>query len=196
MTGWKFLKDSKWRAATLKDAFGPNFVGFLIFATIMGALCWWIKGPQVFFGTLIGDADLVLRLLPRVSVALSIAALIWVMLPRDKVSALVGEKSGMTGLIIASLAGTVTPGGPTAAYALLGVLAVSGAGRGALVAYITAWATLGLQRILLWDVPFMGAEFAIFRFLVGLPLPVIAGLIAHYLPLSLHIKQSETDEQK
>ncbi len=34
-----------------------------------------------------------------------------------------------------------------------------------MVAYITAWATLGLQRILVWDVPFMGAEFAMLRIL-------------------------------
>ncbi len=32
--------------------------------------------------------------------------------------------------------------------------AAAGADRGALVAYITAWATLGLQRVLVWDVPF------------------------------------------
>ncbi|MBL4646620.1 MAG: hypothetical protein JKY99_09225 [Rhizobiales bacterium] len=189
----EFLKDRHWRKTVIKDAFGRSFFGFLLFAVIAGVFCWWFKGPEIFFDTINGDIDLILRSLPRIAVALSIAGLIWVMLPRDRVSALVGENSGMKGLLVATLAGTITPGGPSSAYALLGVLAVSGADRGALIAYITAWATLGMQRILLWDVPFMGEEFAIFRFIVGMPLPVIAGLIARALPLTLKIVDTATD---
>lgn len=98
----------------------------------------------------------------------------------------------MRGLIIATVAGTITPGGPASAYALLAVLAASGADRGAMIAYITAWATLGLQRILVWDVPFMGAEFAILRFAISLPLPVVAGLIARRLPMRLIVKEARS----
>jgi hypothetical protein len=50
---------------------------------------------------------------------------------------------------------------------------------------------MGLQRILIWDVPFMGAEFAMLRFIVCIPLPVIAGLIARRLPLTLRIKGAQ-----
>jgi hypothetical protein len=42
-----------------------------------------------------------------------------------------------------------------------------------------------MQRILVWDVPFMGADFSLLRFTVSLPLPVLAGLIARRLPLGL-----------
>jgi len=129
--------------------------------------------------------------MPRMVIALSIAAIIWFLLPRDRISSLVGHESGMAGLIIATFAGTVTPGGPSSAYALLAVLAASGADRGAMIAYITAWATLGLQRILVWDIPFMGTEFAFLRLLVSLPLPIVAGLIARRLPLTLRIENTE-----
>ena len=94
----------------------------------------------------------------------------------------------MRGLLIATMAGTITPGGPSSAYALLALLGAAGADRGAMIAYIAAWATLGLQRMLVWDVPFMGGEFAILRFAVCLPLPIIAGLIARRLPLTLHLR--------
>jgi uncharacterized membrane protein YraQ (UPF0718 family) len=103
-------------------------------------------------------------------------------------SALVGQRSGLRGLVVATVAGTVTPGGPSSAYALLSVLAVSGADRGALVAYITAWATFGLQRILIWEVPFMGPEFTIHRFAICLVLPVVAGLLARRLPVAFEPK--------
>jgi len=185
MAEFSYLKDPVWRKEILRDAFGKGFLGFAAFAVFTGVLCWWVRGAELFLQTFGGDAELLIKLLPRVMVALSIAALIWVMLPRDRISALVGTDSGLRGLFIAMLAGAVTPGGPSSAYALLAVLALSGADRGALVAYITAWATLGLQRILVWDVPFMGTEFAILRGLISLPLPVVAGLIARMLPLTV-----------
>lgn len=183
-----FLLDPAWRREVLQDAFGKGFFGFLGVAILTGIVCWLVKGQEAFLHALARDARLLLSLLPRVVVALAIAALIWFLLPRDKVSAHLGQESGIKGLIIATAAGTVTPGGPSSAYALLAVLAVSGADRGAMVAYITAWATLGMQRILIWDVPFMGAEFAFMRVLVSLPLPIIAGLIARRLPFELRFK--------
>lgn len=193
MPDFEFLFDEKWRRRTLRDAFGKSFLGFLGFATLVGVICWFVKGPDVFRTALTGDLELVLNLLPRVGVALSIAALIWVLLPRERISGLVGSESGIAGLAIATAAGTITPGGPSSAYALLAMLAASGADRGALVAYITAWATLGLQRVLVWDVPFMGAEFAILRAMICLPLPVVAGMIARALPVGVRYKGVEPE---
>lgn len=189
MGRFAFLSDPAWRRSVLLDGFGRGFWGFAAMAVAAGALCWAVKGPEVVVRAILHDGELLLDLVPRVVVALSIAALIWFMMPRDRISALVGTESGLMGLVIAAAAGAVTPGGPSSAYALLAVLAVSGADRGAMIAYITSWATLGMQRILLWDVPFMGAEFAFLRVLVSLPLPVLAGLIARRLPFALRLKE-------
>lgn len=183
-----FLRDRAWQGDVLRTAFGPSFWGFAAAAAAFGGLCWALKGPDVVRDALASDLRLLIDLLPRVLVALSIAALIWLMLPRERMAKMVGADSGLYGLAVASVAGAVTPGGPSSAYPLLAVLAVSGADRGALVAYITSWATLGLQRVLIWDVPFMGAEFALLRLAVTLPLPILAGLIARRLPLDLYIK--------
>ena len=68
------------------------------------------------------------------------------------------------------------------------MLGAAGADRGAMIAYIAAWATLGLQRILVWDLPFMGGEYALVRFAVCVPLPIVAGLIARRLPFELRLR--------
>lgn len=196
MQTFSFLKDPDWRRRVASDAFGQSFWGFFAAAAAMGILCWIVKGSDVVALALRKDAEILLDLLPRVFIALSIAALIWVLLPRDRVSALVGKESGLRGLVIATMAGMVTPGGPSSAYSLLAVMAVSGADRGALIAYITAWATLGMQRILIWDVPFMGAEFATLRFMISLGLPMLAGLIARKLPLELRVKTPDEHERQ
>jgi hypothetical protein len=68
------------------------------------------------------------------------------------------------------------------------VLRDSGTGIGSLVSYVTAWATNGLQRVLMWEVPLMGAEFAIVRFVSSMPLGIIAGMLARLFPASLEAK--------
>jgi uncharacterized membrane protein YraQ (UPF0718 family) len=186
-----YLSDPEWRAGLLEVAFGRSFWAFLAAAVVLGVICWALLGADVVRVAFREDIEILIGLVPRVLVALSIAALIWVLLPRDKMAGLVGKDSGIRGLVIATMAGTVTPGGPSSAYSLLAVLAVSGADRGALIAYITAWATLGMQRILIWDVPFMGEEFALLRFMVSLPLPVLAGMIARRLPMELRVNDPE-----
>lgn len=191
-----FLKDAGWRRHLFDMAFGKSFWGFFVAAVVTGLICWAVLGGETVLLAFRKDLDLLLGLLPRVFVAVGIAALIWVLLPRDRMASLVGKESGIRGLVIATAAGTITPGGPSSAYSLLAVLAVSGADRGALIAYITAWATLGMQRILIWDVPFMGPEFAFLRFLVCIPLPVVAGLIARKLPLTLRVNDPEAREHK
>ena len=182
------LRDAAWARNLLKDAFGPGFFGFLAFAVISGLACYFVIGGEAVARALGADIDLILAILPRVVVAISVAALLWMMLPRDKVSQFIGRDSGLRGLLIATMAGTITPGGPSSAYALLALLGAAGADRGAMIAYIAAWATLGLQRMLVWDLPFMGGEFAVLRFAVCLPLPIVAGLIARRLPLTLHLR--------
>jgi hypothetical protein len=151
-----FWTDRAWRRGVLRDAFGPSFWGFLAFAVVAGIVFYLVKGSDAFRSALAHDSELILQLLPRIVVALSIAALIWVMLPRDRLSAHVGAERGIVGLVIASLAGAVT---------------------------------LGLQRVLVWDVPFMGTEFAVLRTLISLPLPVLAGLIARRLPFDLRLRE-------
>ncbi len=180
-------RDAAWVRGVLKDAFGLGFFGFLAFAVVTGLVCYFVIGGEAVASALANDVDVLLTLLPRVGVAISVAALLWVMLPRDKVSHFIGRDSGLRGLVIATIAGTITPGGPSSAYALLAMLGAAGADRGAMIAYIAAWATLGLQRILVWDLPFMGGEYALVRFAVCVPLPIIAGLIARRLPFELRL---------
>jgi len=183
-----FWQDRHWWREWAKSAFGRDFYGFIAFALIAAGLVWYLLGPEVFQQAVDDDIGMVLDTVPRVLVAISVAALLWVLLPRDRLAGMLGRESGIKGLVIATFAGTITPGGPSSAYALLAMLGASGADRGTMIAYIAAWATLGLQRILIWDVPFMGEDFSILRFAVTLPLPIIAGLVARALPIDLRLR--------
>lgn len=174
-----------WWAGLLREGFGLSFWLFGAFAIGMGLASYIVLGPETFDGAASGTLELVGNTLPRVAAAQFVAGFVWAMLPRDRFSQLAGANHGLRGLVIATAAGIITPGGPTSAYSLLAIAAGAGADRGILITYITSWALLAVQRIIVWDLPFMGAEFSAVRFLVCLPLPILAGMIARRLPLSL-----------
>ncbi len=167
----------------LPEAFGPVFLGFTAVAIAAGLTCYLVLGPETFDQAVDRDIDLLLNVLPRIFAAVIVAGMVRVLLPRDKVAALLGARSGLRGLAIAALAGMVTPGGPFAAFAFLVVLRDTGIDKGTLVAYATGWSLLGIQRILVWDLPLMGADFTLLRFAVSVPLPILAGWLARKIPI-------------
>jgi len=176
----------------LRASFGLSFWFFAGFAAITGTLCYFILGPETFHHAVSEDVRQLVSILPRVIAALTLAGFLWILMPRDKFSKLVGRYRGMSGLILAEIAGIITPGGPSAAFPFLAIIGRAGADRGILVCYITSWALLGIQRVVVWDLPFMGADVTTTRFLVSLPLPILAGLIAQRLPFTLTFGEEKT----
>jgi uncharacterized membrane protein YraQ (UPF0718 family) len=174
----------------LRRAFGRSFLAFAAVAVALGAACYWLKGPAAFGRALDDGAQMTIYIVPRVVGAMLVAAFIQVLVPREIVARLIGEKSGLRGLIIATLAGTFTPGGPLTSFPIVVALHAAGANRGALIAYISAWAMIGFQRMLIWEFPFMGPHFTALHLAASIVLPVIAGLIANRLPIRIIVPQA------
>ncbi len=158
---------------------------FAALAVVSGGLCYTLGGAAAVYEALAGDLDLLVYVLPRMAAAVLLAGFVQVLVPKDRVAGWVGEKSGLRGIVIASVAGALTPGGPMTSFPLVVALYASGADRGALVAYVTAWSLLGVQRLLVWEIPLMGGDFVLLRFAVSALLPVVAGLIARRLPIDM-----------
>jgi uncharacterized protein len=114
-------------------------------------------------------------ILPRLVPALVLAGLMQVLVPPEVVSRYFGRESGMKAIVVASLAGVVTPGGPMVSVPFMVALAHSGAAMPPLVAYMTSWSLFGMQRIIAWEAPLMGWRFVIVRVLPSLAFPVLAG---------------------
>jgi uncharacterized membrane protein YraQ (UPF0718 family) len=115
---------------------------------------------------------------PRLPFALVAAVCLGRLLPPELVSGWIGAGSGLPGVLIASALGAALPGGPMLAFPLAIALLRAGAGPEALVALITAWSLIAVNRTLLFELPLLGARFAGWRLLLCTPLPVLAGAIA------------------
>ncbi len=150
---------------------------------VSGALVLALRGTGAFLEALGAAAALLLGILPAMVAGLLLAGSLKQLVPPGALAAWMGAESGWRGLVVASLAGMATPGGPMAAFPIVLVLAQAGADRGAVVCFILSWALNGVQRALVWEVPLLGADFALLRFLACLPLGVLAGLIARRIPI-------------
>ncbi len=122
--------------------------------------------------------DQLRALAPRIPFALVAAECIGRLLPRDHVAALLGADAGLTGILAGSLVGGLLPGGPMVAFPLAIALFRAGADQAPLVALLTAWSLIAVNRTLLFEVPMMGVRFTLARLAVSAPLPFLAGLLA------------------
>ena len=135
-------------------------------------------GREHFLTILLGDVTLFGEMLPKVLAGCLIGAFVTLLLPREMVARWVGHELGFSGLLIAAFFGFLLPGGPITIYPVAGAFLVMGADAGAVVAFIVSWTLIGYTRALVWELPFFGADFVIWRIVAALPLPIVAGLLA------------------
>jgi len=159
----------------MRSGFTDPSTYVLIAVAIVLAVIAYLKDPGLPLLGVKNGVSLLWFVLPRLVPALILAGLMQVLVPQDVVARHFGREAGFRGLIIASAAGVLTPGGPMVSVPLLVALANSGAAMPSLVAYMTAGSLFGLQRIIAWEAPLMGWRFVSVRVLASLALPLIAG---------------------
>jgi hypothetical protein len=119
-----------------------------------------------------------LRLLPRIGAGVIGAGFIAEIMPKALVASWIGPGSGFLGVVIATVGGALTPGGPVVGFSIGAAALKSGAGAPQVIAYSTAWALYAIHRLVIWEVPLMPARIVWLRAAVSLPLPFIAAAIA------------------
>lgn len=149
------------------------------------AIVWERDGSAVVRHIFIDDLWLFAEILPKVIAGTLIGELIRRLVPREVIVKWLGEGSGLRGLSIAAFVGFLFPAGPFTVFPLAAALLLSGADRGAAVAFVTGWLLVGLNRAVIWELPFFGPDIVVLRMIVSCWMPVAAGLLARWLPVSL-----------
>jgi uncharacterized membrane protein YraQ (UPF0718 family) len=137
-------------------------------------------GEARFLSILTDDVWLFGSMLPKVLAGSLIGAFVTLLLPRETIVKWVGADSGITGILVATLAGAILPGGPFTIYPVAGSFLVAGADVGAACAFVISWTLIGYTRAIVWELPFFGLDFVTWRILFSLPLPILSGLAARY----------------
>jgi len=122
-----------------------------------------------------------LKLMPRIMLGVIGAGYIAALLPEEVVGRWLGADSGITGLIIATVGGFLTPGGPVIGYSIGAAALKGGAGTPQVIAYCTAWALFAFQRMFIWELGVMPHRLVALRIAATWPLPILAALFAMLL---------------
>ena len=119
-----------------------------------------------------------LTLLPRIAIGMIGSGFIAELLPQHLIPSWLGPGTGAAGLILAAVAGALTPGGPVVGFAIATAALKGGAGAPQVIAYIIAWALFALPRVLVFEIPAMPPKVVWLRVAVSLPLPFLAAWLA------------------
>jgi uncharacterized membrane protein YraQ (UPF0718 family) len=118
--------------------------------------------------------------LPLLIFAFIMAGMIQTLLPHELLSRWIGEESGIRGILIGTIAGGITPGGPYVSLPLAAGFLRSGASLGTMVAFITAWSLWAVSRLPM-EIGIMGWKFTVVRLACTFFFPPIAGFLAQML---------------
>lgn len=120
--------------------------------------------------------DQFVAILPALTVGILGAGFVAALLPPELAETYLGEGAGVTGYAIAYVIGAITPGGPVVGFALGAAAIKAGASVPIVVVYVTSWALMSLNRILIWERITVPRKVMIERLIVSAPVPILTGL--------------------
>src|SRR6476646_612046 len=160
------------------------FIGALV--VVCATLVWRRDGIDGVLNILTHDLWLFGEIMPRVLAGCLLGAFIAEILPHEKVSRSLGPQSGLKGLLIGTAFGAILPGGPFTAYPVASALLAVGADFGATIAMVVSWTLIGYGRAVAWEVPIMGTHFTLWRIVISLPVPLLAGALGRFVYVRIY----------
>jgi uncharacterized membrane protein YraQ (UPF0718 family) len=158
-----------------------SFLTLCILAVILIIVAYFMRGWDLPLSGLVQGGRMLWTVFPRLLLGFALAGMIQAMIPTEYIAKMIGEGSGIRGILIATAAGAVTPGGPYVNFPIVAALYKSGAGIGPLAAYLVAWGIIPINRTLVWEIPFLGTHFAFARYLSCIIFPLVIGIITPFI---------------
>jgi uncharacterized membrane protein YraQ (UPF0718 family) len=165
-----------------------SMIFIAVLVAISATLVYRRDGLEGVLGILTEDIALFGGILPRVLAGCLLGAFIAEILPHEKVSRSLGPSSGSKGLLIGAAFGAILPGGPFTAYPVASALLATGADFGATIAMVVSWTLIGYGRAVAWELPIMGTDFTVWRIVISLPLPILAGALGRFVYVRIYPK--------
>jgi len=121
--------------------------------------------------------NIMVEIIPLLILSFIVAGMVEVLIPKEIISKWIGEGSGIRGILIGTVAGSLTPGGPYVSLPVATGLLRSGASVGTIVAFLTGWSLWAVSRLPL-EVGILGWRLTLIRIASTFFFPPIAGFIA------------------
>jgi uncharacterized membrane protein YraQ (UPF0718 family) len=158
-----------------------SFFVLCIITFIMIFIAYWMKGWNVPLSGLVQGGRMFWNVAPNLLLGFALAGIVQVVVPTEYIAKTLGEGSGLKGILVATVAGVLAPGGPYVNVPLVASLYESGAGVGPLAAFLTAWGIIPINRSLVYEIPLMGIQFALARYAASIIFPFVIGVMTSFI---------------
>ena len=181
-------REAEPRPGRARKPIGWSMIVIGVLVAISTLLVYRRHGIDGVTAILTNDLTLFGGILPRVLAGCLLGAFIAEILPHEKVSRSLGPNSGLKGLLIGAAFGAILPGGPFTAYPVASALLAVGADFGATISLVVSWTLIGYGRAVAWELPIMGTNFTLWRVVISLPLPLLAGAFGRFVYVRMYPK--------
>ena len=117
------------------------------------------RGPKVLTTSLREGSMDFINIVPRIALGVIGSGYIAAVIPQEIITGWLGPNSGWLGVATAVVAGAATPGGPVVGFSI-GAVA--------------------------WELPIMGTDFTMWRIVISLPMPIVAGALGRFVYARIH----------
>ncbi|KPJ65899.1 MAG: hypothetical protein AMJ45_04440 [Syntrophobacter sp. DG_60] len=125
-----------------------------------------------------GAMSMIIQIIPLLVLSLIVGGMVNVLIPQAVISKWLGAESGFKGILLATIAGLLAPGGPYTILPILAGLFQTGISIGVIMAFYSAKFLCGFTRLPI-EIGIVGWKFAIVRLATTFFLPPIIGLLAN-----------------
>jgi uncharacterized membrane protein YraQ (UPF0718 family) len=153
----------------------------LLGLTIAVAVVAYARDPKL---PLVG-LNTTARMLRAVGIELALgfilAGLLDALIPGPALVRWLGDENAGRGIVVGWVVGLLIPGGPYVFFPIVANLFAKGAAAGPLIALITAKTLVSPIRMLTYEAPLVGWPLTLARFIPGVLLPPVMGVIGQWL---------------
>jgi len=155
-----------------------NFKAPIIIAIIYLLLAVWLTDTaERSLLVAIDYAKEMVFIMPPVFILMGLLE-VWI--PKDKIQKWLGTRSGIRGIILSFLMGTLPTGPLYVAFPMTASLLKKGASISNMVVFLGSWAALKIPQLLV-EIKFLGGTFTSLRFGLTLTIIIIIGIIMEIL---------------
>lgn len=156
--------------------YNPIQKGLVIFTVVMFSVLYAID-PEKGRSAVATSGETFINVLLLILAGVLLGFIIQIVVPKDLIARVLGEESGLLGILISTGLGGLMPGGPYVVYPVPSSLYAAGADLPPIISFIFAWSAIAMGRIP-FELAFFNTRIVTLRILVGIPLPIIAGILA------------------
>ena len=153
----------------------------LLTLVTVAALAAFAKDATLPLRGLAASARLFRGVWVELALGFLLAGLLEVLLPQPLISRWLGAERPARGILVGWGAGLLIPGGPYLVFPVVANLFRNGAAPGPLIALVTAKTLVSPVRMLTYEAPLLGWPLTLARFIPGVLLPPLMGLLGQWL---------------